>query len=394
MRHRQSFGLLLVCSLGLSCAGQLPGVRAAEPATPPAKYVPEPQPVTCRYDLGVFYFPGWDSMTRWKPILKYPDRKPLLGWYDESNPECVDWQIKWAVEHGVRFFMVDWYWDKGHRMLDHWIHKGFMHAKYRKYLNWCVMWANHNQPNSHSAEDWKKVTQFWIDNYFAMKEYYRVDGRPVVVIWAPGNIERDLGSPAKVAQLFAMSQEMAKKAGYKGIYFVGMGYHKPASLCRQWKNEGYEGVTTYHTFPYLPKEIQAAKRFPFAEVVHHSPNIWQQEDKTSGGLSYWPVIETGWANQPWAGEDQAVVLQNRTPEEFGKLCRLARAYADAHGKPIIALGPWNEWGEGSYIEPCAEFGFRQLDQLRAAFCEPGNYPPNLTPHDLGLGPYDLPTAPK
>jgi hypothetical protein len=52
----------------------------------------------------------------------------------------------------------------------------------------------------------------------------------------------------------------------------------------------------------------------------------------------------------------------------------------------------NEWGEGSYIEPYAEYGFQDLDQLREAFCEPGDWPPNLIPSDVGLGPYDLPPA--
>ena len=34
-----------------------------------------------------------------------------------------------------------------------------------------------------------------------------------------------------------------------------------------------------------------------------------------------------------------------------------------HGKKIIAIGLWNEWGEGSYIGPYARFGFGDLDQL-------------------------------
>jgi hypothetical protein len=363
----------------------------------PANYVPEPQPATCKYDLGAFYFPGWDSEKRWKPILNYTDRKPLLGWYDEANPECVDWQIKWAVEHGIRFFMVDWYWDKGNRQLDHWIHKGLMNAKFRQYMKWCVMWANHNPPGSHSAEDWQKVTQYWIDNYFGTSEYYRIDDRPVVVLWAPSNIQRDLGSPEKVAELFAASQEMAKKAGYKGIYFVAMGYFLPAPVCAQLKSQGYEARTTYHAFPYAEKKITVEKQpngsshFSFSEVIHYSPELWQVEDQRSSGLDYWPIIETGWANEPWAGKAKALVIEDRTPEKFGELCRLAREYADKHNKKIIAIGPWNEWGEGSYIEPYSKHGFGHLDELRAAFCEPGNYPPNLTPADLGRGPYDLPS---
>ena len=31
----------------------------------------------------------------------------------------MDWQIKWAVEHGISFFAFDWYWDRGRRQLEH-----------------------------------------------------------------------------------------------------------------------------------------------------------------------------------------------------------------------------------------------------------------------------------
>lgn len=388
------FGLLIVGGWTSTCIAEPAKADPVKAEASKADYVPEPKPVACKYDLGAFYFPGWNAIARWTPIQKYPIRKPFLGWYDEANPECVDWQIKWAVEHGIRFFMVDWYWDREKRQLDHWIHKGFMNAKYREYMKWCVMWANHNPKGSHSAEDWQKVTQYWIDNYFGMKEYYRVGDRPVVVIWAPTNIQNDVGAGAETAKLFAMSQEMAKKAGYKGIYFVSMGYNKPAALCAQWKSEGYEATTSYHLFPYVQKKIQTPGRFPFSDVVRFSTEIWEKENKQSGGLDYWPIVETGWSNEPWAGEAKATVIHDRTPAEFEKHCRLAREFADKHNKKIIAIGPWNEWGEGSYIEPCDEFGFGQLDALRAAFCEPGNFPPNIKPSDIGRGPFDLPPAEK
>jgi hypothetical protein len=131
-RFRAGYWLsFTVVAISAVCAGSSIAADPPKQDDGKASYIPEPQPATCKYDLGVFYFPGWDSMARWKPILSYPDRKPVLGWYDEANPECVDWQIKWAVEHGIRFFMVDWYWDKGKTQLDHWIHKGFMNAKFR-----------------------------------------------------------------------------------------------------------------------------------------------------------------------------------------------------------------------------------------------------------------------
>ncbi len=358
------------------------------PDVPKTTYVPEPKPVRSQYEIGAFYFPGFPTAEKWQPIRGYPNRKPILGWYDESSPECADWQIKWAVEHGINFFMVDWYWCQGNRHLEHWVHNAYGKAKYRQYLKWAIMWANHNPPNTHSAEDWRQVTQYWIDNYFNMPEYYRIDNRPAVFIWAPQNVRNDLGGSGEAAKLYAMSQQMAKAAGYPGIYFVAMSSHDHPDRTQQLVSEGYEAATTYHGFQLAHQRAQS-DRFPFARLLDTCPELWREAEKSARGLLYLPIVDTGWDARPWHGE-KSVVAEGRTPELFGKLCRQARQYADQTGKKIIALGPMNEWGEGSYIEPYAEYGFQDLDQVREAFCEPGDWPPNLIPSDVGLGPYDLP----
>ena len=57
---------------------------------------------------------------------------------------------------------------------------------------------------------------------------------------------------------------------------------------------------------------------------------------------------------------------------------------------MAILEAWNEWGEGSYIEPNAQYGFEDLEAIRAVFCEPAAWPRNITPQDLGIGgKYDL-----
>ena len=359
----------------------------AAPTVSDTSYVPEPQPVKGVCDVGVFYFPGWQSIARWQPIFDFPERKPVLGWYDESNPECADWQIKWAVEHGVTFFMVDWYWCRGNRHLEHWLHEAYMKARYRKHLKWAVMWANHNPPGSHSADDWRKVTQYWIDHYFKTEEYYRIDGMPAVFIWSPGNIRRDIGGSGQAAELYAMSQRMAREAGLPGIYFAAMSSHESGPACRQLEAEGYRGFTSYHGFR-IAEQRTGNRRFAFEEVVRTSRELWRAADERAGRLLYMPIVDTGWSSEPWH-RNKARVISGRTPELFGELCRAARQYAEETGKRIVAVGPWNEWGEGSYIEPYAQFGFQDLDQLRDAFCGAGEFPPNLVPADVGLGPYDL-----
>lgn len=350
-------------------------------------YVPQPQPVPATLDVGAFYFPGWNATARWTPILDFPMRRPVLGWYDEANPECADWQIKWAVEHGVNFFMVDWYWSQGNRHLEHWLHEAYAKSRYKGYLKWAIMWANHNRPGSHSREDWRQVTQYWLDHYLKTDEYYRIDGRPAVFIWAPQNIRRDLGGSDKAKELYDLSQKMARDAGLPGIYFVAMSSHNSQGNCQELKAEGYEAFTSYHGFQLAEQEL-GTKYFSFEEVVQTSPQVWKDCDERASGLEYFPIVDTGWSSEPWH-RSSARVIYGRTPERFGRLCQAARDYAEQKGKKIVCIGPWNEWGEGSYIEPYAEYGFRDLDALRKAFCPPGNYPPNVIPADVGLGPYDL-----
>ena len=59
--------------------------------------------------------------------------------------------------------------------------------------------------------------------------------------------------------------------------------------------------------------------------------------------------------------------------------RDARQWMDARDRKMLILGPCNEWTEGSYIEPCAEFGFGMLDAVRRVFCEPGPEPARVVP---------------
>ncbi len=256
----------------------------------------------------------------------------------------------------------------------------------KRFLKWAVMWANHNRPGTHSLEDWRQVTQYWLDHYLKTEEYYRIDGRPAVFIWSPQNIREDLGGSDKAAELYALSQEMARQAGLPGIYFVAMSSHDSADRCRQLKAEGYEAFTSYHGFQLAEHQL-GTQYFSFEEVVRTSPQVWQDCDERASGLDYYPIVDTGWSSEPWhrasgPSDPRADAGAVRAALPGGPaVCRRAR-------QEDRLSRPWNEWGEG-YIEPYAEHGFGDLEALRAAFCPPGGYPPNLVPADVGLGPYDL-----
>ena len=361
-----------------------------------ADAVPMPIPVRSDIDVCAYYFPGWDSDAKWDCIRRIaPNRKPALGYYDESNPTCVDWQIKWAVENSISCFLVDWYWVGGAQSLTHWF-EAYRKAKYRDLLKVAIMWANHNPPGTHSPEDWRNVTQEWIGRYFNLPAYYRIDGKPAVFIWAPSNVRNDLKGSEAVKKSMGESQEMARQAGYAGITFVAMaGDDFAHSTIQTLLQEGYSGITTYHEWGPEAAHAQSTKRMNYANVAKSVPKAWARKNEAAGSLTYYPVVDTGWDSRPWHG-DKAFVIEGRTPPLFEHLLESAMTFAQEKGKKMIVLGPMNEWGEGSYIEPCVEFGFDMLEPIRRVFGvgSPKQWPVNAGPRDLGLGPYDYPERPK
>lgn len=356
-----------------------------------ADYVPMPSPIQTTHDVLAYYFPGWDAPAKWDCIrLTAPIRRPLLGYYDESNPECVDWQIKWAVENGISCFLVDWYWCQGRQSLLHWF-DAYRRARYRDLLKVAIMWANHNPPGTHSREDFRAVTKEWISKYFILPSYYRINNQPAVFIWDAKALRKDLGGTEALAEAITDAQRAAEQAGYSGIAFVSLQHHITASETELLASEGYHGHTSYHEWgtAYVTAPIPQQGRY--TDIVQTAPAAWERKRILSNSLTYYPVVDTGWDSRPWHG-NEATAFYGRTVNSFRQLLEAARDYCNRYNQKIVILGPLNEWGEGSYIEPNVEFGFGMYEALREVFGlgNPSEWPLNFSPRDVGLGPYDLP----
>lgn len=381
----------------------MPPVRLPPGVSKHESYVPEPKPIESDYEIGTYYFPGWSRRMAWDKIEKdSPIRKPVLGWYDEADPECIDWQIKWAVESGIHFFFVDWYWKRGDRYHTHWI-ESFQKAKYKSYLKWAVMWANHTGSGYHSEEDQAAVADFWIEHFFKTPEYYTIDGKPVVVIWRASSMDNDVidherkkGKLLKkgegVKRLLDSARKKAVEAGLPGVFFIAMKWPEASTSpddIRWLKDAGFDMTTIYH---FMDHEKKAAnpRRFDFSLVVDASLPYWRKREET-GILPFQPNLSSGWNDRPWHGESGKRIT-GRTVEGFRRICEDYKMFASESGNRRPVLAPLNEWGEGSYLEPNLEFGFGMYESVRDVLCkEPADDRADYYgPSDIGLGPYDLP----
>ncbi len=344
---------------------------------------PEPRPVRGKLDVGVYYFPGWRTAGQWAPITRYPERRPVLGWYREGDPSVADWQIKWAAEHGITFFAYDWYWSAGARSLEHALHNGLFNAHFRRYLKFCLLWANHNPPGTSSHEDFMAVVRYWIENYFRRPEYYTIEGKPVVIIFTPHRFRADMGSEA-VRRAFEAMREECRKAGLPGLYLIACvggdtSEHAAAAA------EGYDAISAYN-WPGLG--MSGNQRVaPYADLLEPHRAHWERM-AAAGPLPIMTPVSGGWDSRPWHG-DTAMVRSGRTPELFRRHLLDARRFIETHpGKalPVALIEAWNEFGEGSYIEPTRDYGFGYLDAIREVFTDAPQAHVDLTPADVGHAP--------
>ncbi len=265
----------------------------------PAPYVPQPRPVPTALDVFMFYFPGWDSPARWAPIRsETPERRPLLGWYDEGNPECVDWQIKWARENGITGFILDWYWNQGHHHLDHWL-RAYRECRYRDQLKLFLLWCDHGGHDLRTPQDIRAIARYWIDNVFSLPGYHQIAGRPVVALFDPDSLRVTLGGSEGVKEAFDTCQSMAREAGYTGIAFLSSSNNYPVRQAETLAAEGYWGATTYHEPGYDYHDCPSQQMRSYEKQVQTAPDKWRAALRARPPMAYFPVVDSGWDSRPW-----------------------------------------------------------------------------------------------
>jgi hypothetical protein len=95
-------------------------------------------------------------------------------------------------------------------------------------------------------------------------------------------------------------------------------------------------------------------------------------------IPYYPNVTMGWDSSPRTIQSDAYdnlgypfmpTLDGNTPEEFEKALEGAKRFLDrGFTKPkILTINAWNEWTEGSYLEPDTVYGMAYLQAIKRIF---------------------------
>ena len=348
-------------------------------------------------------FCEWELLKTTKPLFKghKQPKKPLWGYFDESDPEYMAKQIDLAADNGITGFMFDWYWYSGEEFLEKPLNEAFLNAPNRNRLKFFLMWANHswgiwpamdnglrgmngneNQASCepflkimHSEEDLRAVMAYSCEKYFKCENYWKIDGKPVYSFYNCNMLFKFV-PPEDVLRII---NEVARKHGFPGIYtLMNIGCCNDNEYFCGWgripkmRDAGFDSVFAYNSglrSNYAEVVAPDAPTLDYSYSMTNQRHCWKMIAEQ--GLPFAPSITLGgdvaprWSREltyPWDYEKMGYypIKVNATPERFGELLKEALEMdTDA-----VIINAWNEWSEGMYLIPDSFYGTSLLDKIK------------------------------
>jgi Glycosyltransferase WbsX len=348
--------------------------------------------------------PAW---TEWNLVKaatpRFPGHRqpriPLWGYGDESDPRVFEKKIAAASASKIDAFIFDWYWYKDGPFLESALTDGYLRASNCRDLKFGIMWANHDwfdiQPAKMAGEPTLEFAgaigtepfEAMVDRLlelFQHPSYLLVDGCPYFSIYELFRFVQGFGTVSQAALALERMRGKARALGFPNIHVNAVTWgvkllpgqseitNLPELLDRLHIDSTTSYVWIHHT--------QFSKAFTTEyRDIRSQYEIYRATAAKTLGRPYFPNVTVGWDSTPRACQTDnyrlgeypfTSVIVNNTPEAFRAALESAKAFAVANLPPtkrIITLNSWNEWTEGSYLEPDTVHGMAYLDAVRDVF---------------------------
>lgn len=253
------------------------------------------------------------------------------------------------------------------------------------------MWANHDAGTtwdfrlssdqdrpvwlgSVDRPEYERVCTRLIERYFTHPSYYRIDGKPVFMIYDLDKLICGLGGVGQTRDALDWFREKAAAEGLSGLHLQctlrkHMGYNVTGIAGDNIGAQkeiiealGFDGLTHYQFAHFANIDRD------YAAIVHDAVLEWEAVARDFS-IPYFPHVSVGWDNNPRFAKFRPGIVRGNEPEKFEKALRLARDYMDSHPgqAPLITVNSWNEWTETSYLEPDDLYGYGYLDAVKKVF---------------------------
>jgi hypothetical protein len=372
------------------------------------------------YDVAVYYFPNYHNndtrnekrygkgWSEWELVRKAIPRfeghnqpkTPLWGYTNESDAGVMEMKLKTASEFGIDVFIYDWYYYNDGPFLEKGLEEGFLKVGNNNKIRFALMWANHDwvdlfprnpeiaaaplfYPGAVTPETFDKMTDYIISNYFNNPAYWKIDGCPYFSIYELYKFVESMGGKDKARAALEMFRNKTKKAGFKDLHLNAVVWGVkilPGETELKNPSDMLDYLSFNSSTSYVWIHHVGLDKFPETEYNEVMNKYFTWCDQFAGTIKqpYYPNVTMGWDATPRCSQKISfgnfgypcmAILKNNTPDNFQKALMISRIWADKNLKTnkVITINSWNEWTEGSFLEPEREYGYSYLEAIKSVF---------------------------
>jgi hypothetical protein len=262
---------------------------------------------------------------------------PLIGLYDSSDPDALECQVLLLKLSGIDGVIIDWYGKDNY--LDYAVnHRNTQHLIdfiCKAGLRFAIMYEDQTVPKliagsvipqKDALGHGRDLMQWLQQNWFASPNYLKLGNRPLFMVFGPqyykdGDWQQLLATLSPPPVFFTLQRPCGPAAG-------AFGWPSPTDGSQQ-----------------------SVKRLDdyYAQAKHWQINI------PAAYPRFHDIYSDAGVHPSWG------TIEDREGKTYKET--LERALNSQ--QPVVQLVTWNDWGEGTQIEPSVEFGYRDLEITQA-----------------------------
>ncbi len=339
-------------------------------------------------------FTEWTNVKKARPLFRghYQPRVPKDSrYYDLLDPATQDWQADLARQHGIYGFCYYHYWFNGRQLLHRPVEQLLERGK--PDFPFCLAWANEPwtrawdggdrhvlMPQTYGGqEEWQQHISYLL-KIFKDPRYIRVDDKPILLIYRSSAIRRmqDMLKTwntelrkADIAGLHLVSMATAFPLDPRVNLFDAYADFEPMLTIRHHLSEGTKRKERWIHKLARAKWALSLRKEKTPKTMNYV-SIWRAIMDRNLPVNHYPGAFADWDNSPRRGLSNSLVMRRFDKRTFAAGMSIQIHKAKEAEAEFLFFNAWNEWAEGTYLEPDEQRGLFFLQTIKAALASQGN----------------------
>lgn len=337
-------------------------------------------------------FTEWTNVQRAKTLFSGHNQPRIPfenNYYYLNDVNTLYWQADLMSRYGVDGLCFYHYWFNGKLLLETPLRLLLEHPEIN--MPFCLSWANEPWTRAWDGgdkeiimaqeygdeKDWEIHFEY-LFKAFIDPRYIKVDDKPMLVIYRAANIKN-------FDNMIAYWRRRALEEGLLGLHIVttNTAFRDAESYSNFDAEIDFEPMHTIshhfskreNLYRKLNNALSLFRNISFSTLsvniisFQSYDRVWRKIISRPIRPGLYPGVFVDWDNSPRKGAKRSLIMSGYSISKFEKYFLIKFSQAVKNNTNFIFLNAWNEWAEGTYLEPDTSDGFLKLEVIKKAKLE-------------------------